>query len=162
MTEQEIKVRLAELRKPIEDRSREISQLKRELMKLQQEKVKPLIGMCFQTDKTVFMISDIPEPDMMKTGDFTFNPYHLPAIIVVTKGGRINRYAAVDSVGEISYDEISSMAVDADDPVKEICSEYTQISPIEFREQAIKAVDEAIKAVGYIGKFEGTPVYKED
>ena len=162
MTEQEIKVRLAELRKPIEDRSREISQLKRELMKLQQEKLKPLVGMCFQTDKTVFMISGIPEPDMMKTGDFTFNPYHLPAIVVVTKGGRINRYAAADSVGEICYDEVHSMAVDADDPVKEMCSRYTRISPIEFRELAIKALDEAIHTVGYIGKFEGAPVYKED
>ncbi len=162
MTEQEIVARLAELRKPIEDRSMEISQLKRELMKLQQEKLKPLVGMCFKTDKTVFMISDIPEPDMMKTGDFMFNPYHIPAIVVVTKGGRINRYAAADSVGEICYDEIHSMAADSDDPVKEMRSKYTQISPVEFRELAIKALDEAIRTVGYIGKFEGTPVYKED
>ncbi len=162
MTEQEIKVRLAELRKPIEDRSMEIRQLKRELMKLQQEKLKPLIGMCFQTDKTVFMISDIPEPDMMKTGDFIFDPYHIPVIIAVIKGDRINRYSAGDSIGEIRYDEICSMAVDSDDPIKEMCSKYTQISPVQFREMAIKALDEAIKTVGYIGKFEGTPVYKED
>lgn len=162
MTEQEITTRLAELYKPIEDRSREISQLKHDLMELQQEKLKPLVGMCFKTDKTVFMISDIPEPDMMKIGDFIFNPYHIPAIVVVTRGGRINRYAAADSIGEICYDEIRSRAVDSDDPVKKICSEYKQISPVEFREMAIKALDEAIRTVGYIGKFEGTPVYKED
>lgn len=161
MTEQEIKTKLAELREPIEDRSREISRLKHDLMELQQEKLKPLVGMCFKTDKTAFMISDVPEPDMMKTGDFMFNPYHIPAIVVVTKGGRINRYAATDSVGEICYDEIRSGAVDSIDPVKKICSEYIQISPVEFRELAIKAIDEAIHTVGHIGTFKGTPVYKE-
>lgn len=162
MTEKEILDRLKELREPRETRDIEIMNLERDLMRLQQEKLKPLVGMCFQTDKTVFMISGVPEPDMMKTGHFMFNPYHIPAIVVVTKGGRMNRYAATDSVGEVCYDEVHSMAVDSIDPVKKICSEYIQISPVEFRELAIKALDEAIKTVGYIGKFEGTPVYKED
>lgn len=144
MTEQEIKDRIHELEKPDIERRNEIRSLRLQQVKMQQAKLRQLVGRCYRGANKIFIIVGAPEPEFMMTGDFDFNPYHLPALIISTEQVVKHTGKTID-FGEIFRDTIRSRAVLSEDPAAQMRMDYEEITPEEFKALAYKAVDDAVK-----------------
>ena len=144
MTEQEIKDRIHELEKPDIERRNEIRSLRLQQVKMQQDKLRKLVGRCYRGANKIFIIVGAPEPEFMMTGDFDFNPYQLPALIISTEKVVKHTGKTID-FGEIFRDTIRSRAVLSEDPVAQMRIDYEEIAPEEFRALAYKAIDDVTK-----------------
>lgn len=149
MTEKEyseISDKLHELGKEIERKKIQMSDLRRDAMKYQQDKLSCLIGKAFKhknrADAKCFIISGVPEPKYMKTGDCSFNPYQIPAIIAscADRGNDTEVY--------VENDTVFSTAVDSNDVYKAFVSDkYTEISVDEFYAMVMEAVKSRVEAI---------------
>lgn len=147
MTEQEIKDRINELKKPRDERENEMRRLNKQLREMEKEKLRSLVGRCYRDKalKKIFIITGVPQEEFMKTGDCLFNPYQLPVRVITNqriKSGfglkPLNIYEVVDTT-------IFSRAVEATDPVARIAKEYDELTIEEFRAAAYQTIDELIK-----------------
>lgn len=144
MTEQEIIDRIHELEKPDIERRNEIRSLRLQQVKMQQDKLRKLVGRCYRGANKIFIIVGVPEPEFMMIGDFDFNPYHLPALIISTEQV-VKHTGKTIEFGEIFRDTIRSRAVLSEDPVVQMRMDYEEITPEEFKALAYKVVDDAVK-----------------
>lgn len=130
----------------IESLEKKMSKINEEMLKLKaeeretqkvlimanQEKLKPLIGMCFKAGGTCAVITGVPEEDRTKTG-ISFNAYQLPAIFVVGKK---------DGVVRVEEGSLFSRAATSDDVKEKIREEYEEITAEEFMEELERALQE--------------------
>lgn len=144
MTEQEIRDRIRELEEPEIERRNEIRSLQLQQMKIQQDKLRNLVGRCYRDTNRIFIISGVPEPEFMMIGDFHFNPYQLPALIITT-GQTIKHTGKTISFGEMFRDTIRSSAVLSENPVIQMRKEYEEITLEEFKASAYKIIDDVVK-----------------
>ena len=143
MTEQEIKDRIDELEKSDIERRNEIRSLRLQQVKIQQDRLRNLVGRCYKDKNKIFIICGVPEPELTMIG-FDFNPYHLPALIIsIEKIVKCNG-KTVD-FGEMFRDTIRSSVVLSEDPVAQMRNEYEEITPEEFHALACKIVGDVIK-----------------
>jgi hypothetical protein len=144
MTEQEIKDRIHELEKPDIERRNEIRSLRLQQVKMQQDKLRKLVGRCYRGAHKIFIIVGVPEPEFMMIGDFDFNPYQLPALIILTEQV-VKHTGKTIEFGEIFRDTIRSRAVLSEDPVAQMRMDYEEITSEEFKVLAYKAIDDVTK-----------------
>lgn len=144
MTEQEIKDRIHKLEKPDIERRNELFNLRKEQMKLQQEKLYPLIGHCYKTKRRMFMITDVPQPRYQMTGHCDFNPYQIPAMVIQIDKDAKSKTLETIGMGEIYYETIYTKVVDSTNPIESMQQEYEEISIEEFRITAYAVIDKVI------------------
>ena len=151
MTEEEyskISDKIHELGKEIERKKIQMKDLRREAIKYQQDKLSCLIGKAFKCNNRTtaqgkcFIISGVPEPSYMMTGECSFNPYQIPAVIASCAEEHNNTEVYVEN------DTIFSTACDSADVYKAFVSDkYTEISVDEFYDMVLKAVKTRVEAI---------------
>lgn len=151
MTEEEyskISDKIHELGKEIERKKIQMKDLRREAIKYQQDKLSCLIGKAFKCNNRTaaqgkcFIISGVPEPRYMMTGECSFNPYQIPAVIASCAEEHNNTEVYVEN------DTIFSTACDSADVYKAFVSDkYTEISVDEFYDMVLKAVKTRVEAI---------------
>lgn len=151
MTEKEYSIisdKLHELKKEIERKKIQMKDLRREAIKYQQDKLSCLVGKAFKYNNRTaaqgkcFIISGVPEPKYMMTGDCSFNPYQIPAIIAscADRGNDTEVY--------VENDTVFSTAVDSNDVYKAFVSDkYTEISVDEFYAMVMEAVKSRVERI---------------
>lgn len=149
MTEKEyseISDKIHELGKEIERKKIQMKDLRREAIKYQQDKLSCLVGKAFKYNNKVqekcFIISGVPEPCYMMTGECSFNPYQIPAVIASCAEKHNNTEVYVEN------DTVFSTACDSADAYKAFVSDkYTEISVDEFYDMVLKAVKTRVEAI---------------
>lgn len=125
----QLKEKLKEQRAKIKAEEAVAYEINGEIQTFQQERLKPLVGRFFKTEKgDVFLVTGVPKIKYRMTGTVDFNPYQIPTIIVTFE-------TTEDIVGKEIYIEgetVFSRAVDAPDPEAKFLSEYTEITREEF------------------------------
>lgn len=126
----QLKEKLKEQRAKIKTEEAIAYEINGEIQTYQQERLKPLVGRFFKTEKgDVFLVTGVPKIKYRLTGTVDFNPYQIPTIIATFEN-------PVDAViGKEIYIEaetVFSRAVDAADPEAKFLSEYTEITREEF------------------------------
>lgn len=126
----QLKEKLREQRAKIKTEEAIAYEINGEIQTYQQERLKPLVGRFFKTEKgDVFLVTGVPKVKYRMTGSADFNPYQIPTIIA-TLDNTID-----DVIGKEIYieaDTVFSRAVDAQDPEAKFLSEYTEINREEF------------------------------
>lgn len=117
MNEQEIKKRIDEIDDQVQELHNERWELEHELMRVQQEKLQVLVGVCITHEKKMYKVIRVPQEDMM-SAHFSFNPYQIPVVV-------LDGY-------EIFEDTIFSRAVNFDDPLEQLYKEYRTCSKQDF------------------------------
>lgn len=141
MTEKEMAERICELEKIKNKCQNELRKLYREQAENQQAKLHKLVGRCYKGDDKIFIIKDVPKMDFMMTGEFFFNPYNIPALIIQTEEMTGNNKGG----GYLIYvGTIHSIAADFEDPVAHIQEEYKEISAEEVRSICYKTMDNIV------------------
>ena len=141
----EIQVKINELEKPDVQRREEIRQLNRELIKVYQERLRPLIGRCYKSKRRIFIITDVPQPKYQMMGSYDFNRYQLPAMIIELVEDSKSRSLRNIGMGEVYYDTIQTKASEYEDAVAAMNSEYNEIPLADFRVAAHEVLDKIIK-----------------
>lgn len=147
MTEQEIRDRISELKKPEIERENEIRRLQKEVRKIEKEKLRSLVGRCYKhkTLDKIFIITGVPQEKFMKTGNCLFDPYLLPARVITNQRVKSGFGLKPLSAYEVIDTTIFSRAVEATDPVASMAKEYDELTIEEFRAAAYKTIDELIE-----------------
>ena len=149
MTEEEyskISDKIHELGKEIERKKIQMRDLRREAIKYQQDKLSCLVGKAFKYNNRVqekcFIISGVPEPSYMMTGECSFNPYQIPAVIASCAENHNNTEVYVEN------DTVFSTACNSADVYTAFVSDkYTEISVDEFYDMVLKAVKTRVEAI---------------
>lgn len=141
----EIQAKINELEKPDNQRRAEIRQLNRELIKVYQERLRPLIGRCYKSKRRIFIITDVPQPKYQMTSSYDFNRYQLPALIIELVEDSKSKSLRNLNIGEIYYDTIYTKASEYEDAVAAMNSEYSEIPLADFRIAAHEVLDKVIK-----------------
>lgn len=116
-----------------------------EIQTFQQERLKPLVGRFFKTEKgDVFLVTGVPKVRYSLTGSANFNPYQIPVIIAtfVPTGDIIGKEIYVEA------ETVFSRAVDAKDPEAKFLSEYTEITKEEFFAAIIDNLTGIVDSIG--------------
>ncbi|MBP5774008.1 MAG: hypothetical protein J6W35_08060 [Eubacterium sp.] len=125
----QLKEKLKEQRAKIKAEEAVAYEINGEIQTYQQERLKPLVGRFFKTEKgDVFLVTGVPKIKYRLTGTVDFNPYQIPTIIATFE-------STGDIIGKEIYIEaetVFSRAVDAADPEAKFLSEYTEITREEF------------------------------
>lgn len=125
----QLKEKLKEQRAKIKTEEAIAYEINGEIQTYQQERLKPLVGRFFKTEKgDVFLVTGVPKIKYRLTGTVDFNPYQIPTIIATFE-------STGDIIGKEIYIEaetVFSRAVDATDPEAKFLSEYTEITREEF------------------------------
>lgn len=116
----ELKERIFAISDEIQDLRNESYGLEKELMALQQEKLKVLVGLCFVDGKDVCKVIDVPQEKKF-TVHFDFNPYQIPVV-------RLGK-------DTISRTTVFSVAVDTDDPKEQFLKEHQTCTQNHFNKK---------------------------
>lgn len=141
----EIQAKINELEKPDDQRREENRQLNLELMKVYQERLRPLIGRCYKSKRRIFIITDVPQPKYQMSGSYDFNRYQIPAMIIELVEDSKSRSLRDIGMGEVYYDTIYTKASEYEDAVTAMNSEYNEIPLEDFRVAAHEVLDKIIK-----------------
>ena len=138
----DVKNKMDEIRNQITDLKIEYEKLRSDRIKELQNKLSKLVGMSFkEEDDIYFRIIDIPLVQYNKSCT-SFNEYQLPALFCY------NDPTIRADVGRLLIRDVFSCASHAEDPVKCIKQEYTEIPAEEFDAELEKAFDE----IRFLGK----------
>lgn len=116
----ELKERIYAISDEIQDLRNESYELEHQLMTLQQEKLKVLVGICFVNSGDICRVVDVPQ-EQMHTTHFSFNPYQIPVV-------RLGK-------NTISRTTVFSRAVDADDPKEQFLKEHQTCTQNHFNKK---------------------------
>ena len=122
----ELKERIYAISDEIQDLRNESYELEHQLMALQQEKLKVLVGICFVNSGDVCRVVDAPQ-EQMHTTHFSFNPYQIPVV-------RLGK-------DTISRTTVFSRAVDADDPKEQFLKEHQTCTQNHFNKKLQSITD---------------------
>jgi hypothetical protein len=122
----ELKERIYAISDEIQDLRNESYELEHQLMALQQEKLKVLVGICIVDSGGVSRVVDVPQEKMFTT-HFDFNPYQIPVV-------RLGK-------DTISKTTVFSRAVDADDPKEQFLKEHQTCTQNHFNKKLQSITD---------------------
>lgn len=126
----QLKEKLKEQRAKIKAEEAAAYEINGEIQAYQQERLKPLVGRFFKTEKgDVFLVTGVPQIKYRLTGTVDFNPYQIPTIIATFSN---TEDAVIGKEIYIEAETVFSRAVDAADPEVKFLSEYTEITREEF------------------------------
>ena len=135
----QLKEKLKEQRAKIKAEEAVAYEINGEIQTYQQERLKPLVGRFFKTEKgDVFLITGVPQIKYRLTGTVDFNPYQIPTIIATFSN---TEDAVIGKEIYIEAETVFSRAVDAADPEVKFLSEYTEITREEFAKLVSLAFD---------------------
>ena len=122
---------IGKLNERIDGLNKCLAELKKEERILQFEKLRPVVGMAFRTDRGDVRIIGLPEIEHHKIGE-TCNMYQFPVLILDKKD---------DEVIPFYEGTLHSRAVDSDDPEACLRSEYEEMNARDW----LGELDEAIE-----------------
>lgn len=124
------------LRNEISRMSSHLESIKQRRLKLQLEKLKATVGMCFRIKDGLARVYDVPQIESHKIGD-DINPYQIPVIVV----GKNTNPLLGDVKLPVFTTTVYSRAIDTEDVQETLRSEYKEVRHEEFEEAMEKAFD---------------------
>lgn len=125
--------RKKEIKKEISALNKEYRELSNNEIEYCQEKLKPLVGLCFKNGNGYAVITDVPQVEYTMM-DTHFNPYRLPVLVIGKE--------FTDELSIVPYYEatVYSLAVNDDDPEQYFRKHNTVITKDEFVEKLKEAL----------------------
>lgn len=134
MNYNELEIRKNEISQEISKLRMEYRELSDQGIEYSQEKLKPLVGLCFRFLDRYAVITDVPQVEYTMI-DTHFDPYQLPMLII----GR--EFKDEQSIVPFYESTIYSRAVDEDDP-----EQYFRLhNKIISKEEFVDRLNEALK-----------------
>jgi len=126
--------RKKEIKNEISALNKEYRELSNNEIEYCQEKLKPLVGLCFKNGNGYAVITDVPQVEYTMM-DTHFNPYRLPVLVIGKE--------FTDELSIVPYYEatVYSLAVNYDDP-----EQYFRLhNKIISKEEFVDRLNEALK-----------------